>query len=104
MIAATSSAPSVPSRPISQTALSRAWIIFQDGGKITWYSFDSSGRYNVDDKRAYGVRGLQKRILERFPLAVLKEVRIYDNQAGWSTNPQHGLICYLSNGTWCLPQ
>ena len=64
------------------TALTRCWVVWENGLKKTFHSYDTSGRYEVSDPRRYGIQGLRKRILMGSWPSKLKEVRLYDNQTG----------------------
>ncbi|TGE26908.1 hypothetical protein [Hymenobacter metallicola] len=74
---ARSSAPPINMR---QNALTRVWVVWKDGNKKHFTSFDSSGRYQVESPREYGIRGLRK-MVEKMGSTV-KEAILYDNQTG----------------------
>jgi hypothetical protein len=73
---------SIPPNAWPATALTRCWVVWQNGYKKTFHSFDTSGRYQIDDPRRYGIQGLRRRILGGRWTSPLKEVRLYDNQTG----------------------
>ncbi|MCA8830163.1 hypothetical protein [Hymenobacter pini] len=83
MPATVTAVPSV-SAPASwpATALTRAWVVWQNGAKKTFHSYDTSGRYLVDDPLRYGIRGFRSRVLDKAWGSPIKELRIYDNQSG----------------------
>ena len=60
----------------NRKALTRCWVVWNNGWKKTYYSYDTSGRYNVADPRAYGVKGL-KRMVEKWGDTVAQAI-IYD--------------------------
>lgn len=64
------------------TALTRAWVVWENGFKKTFHSYDTSGRYQVDDARRYGIRGFRNRVLEKAWPSPIKEMIVYDNQTG----------------------
>jgi hypothetical protein len=80
------------------TALTKArvyWAAPQPGtpGQADFYSFDSSGRYQVADPRRYGLEGLRK-MVDKMGAKVARCV-IYDNQA-----PGRPEICRKERGSW----
>jgi hypothetical protein len=78
----TTSISPVPAASWPASALTRAWVVWQNGFKKTLHSFDSSGRYQVDNPLAYGIKGFRARILDKAWPSPIKELRIYDNQSG----------------------
>jgi predicted glutamine amidotransferase len=65
----------------SEAGLTKAWVLFHNGNKKDFRSFDTSGRYSVADPRSYGIRGLKK-MVEKFGVANVKEARLYDTATG----------------------
>ncbi|GAA3953847.1 hypothetical protein GCM10022406_39420 [Hymenobacter algoricola] len=57
-------------------------MVWQNGFKKSFASFDSSGRYQVDNPMAYGIKGFKSRVLNKTWPSPIKELRIYDNQTG----------------------
>ena len=53
----------------SEAGLTKCWVLFKNQAKKSFRSYDTSGRYNVADPRAYGIRGL-KRMVARWGDAV----------------------------------
>jgi hypothetical protein len=80
----------------SEAGLTKCWVVFTNDNRKTFRSFDSSGRYQVADPRAYGIRGLKK-MVERFGVANVKEARLYDTSTGRE-------IEKLQNGQWVASQ
>lgn len=80
----------------SEAGLTKAWVLFHNGNKKDFRSYDTSGRYEVTDPRAYGIRGLKK-MVERFGVANVKEARLYDTSTGRE-------IEKLLNGQWVASQ
>lgn len=74
--------PTTPAPSGSENYLTRCWVVWENGYKKKFRSYDTSGRYQVDDPRRYGIQGLFTRILNREWPSPLKEVRLYDNQTG----------------------
>jgi hypothetical protein len=91
MVTSTQSPPSA--NPRAKTALTKAWIRWLNGNKNTWYSYDTSGHYHVEDPREYGIRELKKRILRSY--SPIDKAIIYDNQTG-------RYICELQEGQWIV--
>jgi hypothetical protein len=77
----------------SESGLTKCWVAFHNGNKKAFRSFDTSGRYEVADPRAYGIRGLKKMCLVKLGHANIKEARIYDTATGRE-------IEKLQNGQW----
>ena len=74
---------SSPHQSLRDRALFKAWLVWENGAKKTFYSFDTSGKYHVEDKRAHGLRSLKK--MTAGFLAVggpIRQAIIYDNQSG----------------------
>ncbi|PJJ59420.1 hypothetical protein [Hymenobacter chitinivorans] len=84
-----STAPPVHMR---SQALTRVWVVWQDGNKKHFTSFDTSGRYQVKEPREYGIRGLRK-MVEKMG-ATVKEAVLYDNQTGAQE------AVWVKNGVW----
>ncbi len=80
-----------PVRPASQEGLTRCWVVWTNGWKKAFRSYDTSGRYQVDDPRAYGIRGLKKMVARWGPN--VSQAIIYDNATGLE-------ITRLQNGAW----
>lgn len=70
---------SQPTKP-SEAGLTKCWVVFTNGGKKAFRSYDTSGRYTVNDPRDYGIRGLKK-MVDRWGDKV-KEARLYDTESG----------------------
>lgn len=81
--------PTIP-KP-SEAGLSKCWVLFTNGAKKSFRSYDSSGRYEVKDPKAYGIRNLKK-MVDRWGNAVERAV-LYDTATG---NPFEKLL----NGQW----
>lgn len=64
----------------SEAGLSKCWVIFTNGAKKTFRSYDRSGRYEVADPRSYGIRGLKK-MVHRYGDAVARAI-LYDVETG----------------------
>ncbi|WBO86266.1 hypothetical protein [Hymenobacter yonginensis] len=64
------------------TALTRAWVVWENGFKKTFHSYDTSGRYEVADPRRYGIRGFRSRVLDKAWPSPIKEMILYDHQTG----------------------
>ncbi|MBO3270774.1 hypothetical protein [Hymenobacter defluvii] len=62
-------------------------------GQCDYYSFDTSGRYEVQDPRDYGLRGLMK-MIDKMGAKVARAI-IYDNQA-----PGRPEILRKERGSW----
>jgi hypothetical protein len=77
----------------SESGLTKCWVAFHNGNKKSFRSFDTSGRYEVADPRAYGIRGLKKMVEVKFGIANIKEARLYDTATGRE-------IEKLQNGQW----
>jgi hypothetical protein len=78
----------------SEAGLTKCWVVFTNGGKKSFRSYDSSGRYEVADPRAYGIRGLKK-MVDKWGAAV-KEAVLYDTETGQPLEKLH-------NGQWVAP-
>lgn len=63
-------------------ALLRCWVVWENGAKKTFHSYDTSGRYHVEDPFRYALRGFRTRILDKVWQTPLKEVIVYDHQTG----------------------
>lgn len=81
----------------SESGLTKAWVVFHNGNKKAFRSFDTSGRYEVADPRAYGIRGLKKMVAVKFGHENIKEARLYDTATGRE-------IEILQNGQWVASQ
>lgn len=79
------------SNPTKHTGLTKCWIVWTNGWKKTYQSFDKSGRYEVADPRDYGIRRLKK-MVEKWGDSVAQAI-IYDNQTGQK-------IESFQRGTW----
>ena len=66
---------------LPQRSLYKCWVVWEGDIKKTFYSYDSSGRYNVENPDEYGLKGLQKRVVKQYPEKMKKAI-IYDNQSG----------------------
>jgi hypothetical protein len=64
----------------SEAGLTKCWVLFANGAKKSFRSFDTSGRYEVADPRAYGIRGLKK-MVDKFGPGVEKAM-LYDTATG----------------------
>ncbi|HEX8505503.1 MAG TPA: hypothetical protein VF630_09055 [Hymenobacter sp.] len=84
-----------PPTPLSNKALTCCWVVWINGWKKKFYSFDTSGRYAVDDPRDYGIRGLKKMVAKMG--ATVDQAILYDNQSGKE-------IERLKNGQWVSPE
>lgn len=87
-----------PYASLKRTALTKARVYWAQplpgtNGQADFYSFDSSGRYEVADKRDYGLRGLKK-MIDKLGSKVARAI-IYDNQA-----PDRPEICRKERGSW----
>lgn len=58
----------------------KCWIVWKNGWKKTFQSYDSSGRYEVYDPREYGIRGLKKMVV-KWSDSIAQAI-IYDNETG----------------------
>lgn len=81
----------------SEAGLTKCWVVFHNGNKKAFRSFDTSGRYQVADPRAYGIRGLKKMVEKQFGVANVKEARLYDTSTGRELE-------HLQNGQWVASQ
>jgi len=79
----------------SEAGLTKCWVVFTNGNKKSFRSYDTSGRYSVADPRDYGIRGLKK-MVERYGAAVQRAI-LYDTASGQP-------IEKLENGQWVAPQ
>ncbi|MGY2132295.1 hypothetical protein ACW9KT_08700 [Hymenobacter sp. HD11105] len=77
---------------MKDNALTKAWVVWRNGSKKTFYSYDTSGRYEVEDPREYGMRGLMKRVVEKWGDTIERAI-IYDNKTGVK-------IYEFLNGEW----
>lgn len=66
----------------STQGLTKLWVVWKDGHKKTIRSFDTSGRYTVQDPKAYGIRGLKKTFTKDFNPPNVDQARIYDVASG----------------------
>lgn len=82
--------------PLPQRSRYKCWMVWDNDIKKTFYSFDSSGRYEVEKPDEYGLKGLQKRMLKQYPDKIKKAI-IYDNQTG-------AKLYELQNGHWVETQ
>ena len=73
------------------TGLTKCWIVWTNGWKKTYQSFDSSGRYEVADPREYGIRRFKK-LVAKWGNTIAQAI-IYDNQTGKK-------IESFQQGTW----
>ena len=73
----------------SEAGLTKCWVVFTNGAKKSFRSYDTSGRYEVADPRAYGIRGLKKMVERQFGVANVKEARIYDTATGQELEHLH---------------
>lgn len=69
-----------PSNTPRHIGLTKCWIVWNNGWKKTFQSYDSSGRYVVDDPREYGIHGLKK-MVAKWGDSVAQAI-IYDNATG----------------------
>jgi hypothetical protein len=60
----------------SEAGLTKRWVVFTNGNKKSFRSYDTSGRYAVADPRDYGIRGLKK-MVGKWGKAVERAIR-YD--------------------------
>ncbi len=81
----------------SEAGLTKAWVVFHNGNRKSFRSFDTSGRYPVADPRDYGIRGLKKMMAVKFGHENIKEARLYDTTTGRE-------IEKLQNGQWVASQ
>jgi hypothetical protein len=81
----------------SESGLTKAWVVFHNGNKKAFRSFDTSGRYEVADPRDYGIRGLKKMMRVKFGHENIKEARLYDTATGRE-------IEKFQNGQWVAPE
>jgi hypothetical protein len=65
----------------SEAGLTKCWVLFHNQAKKTFRSYDSSGRYEVADPRAYGIRGLKK-MVDRWGTKVVSKAILYDVASG----------------------
>jgi len=79
----------------SEAGLTKCWVVFTNGNKKSFRSYDTSGRYAVADPRDYGIRGLKK-MVDRWGKAVERAI-LYDTATGQP-------IEKLENGQWVAPQ
>ena len=68
------------SKPSKRQGLTKCWIVWKNGWKKTFQSYDKSGRYEVNDSREYGIRGLKK-MVARWGDFIAQAI-IYDNATG----------------------
>jgi hypothetical protein len=84
-----------PTNSLPAKAQYKCWVVWQGPTadiKKTFYSYDSSGRYDVEKPDEYGLKGLQKRVVRQYP-EKMKRAIIYDNQTGTK-------LFELQNGQW----
>ena len=62
------------------TGKTKCWIVWKNGCKKTFHSYDTSGRYVVNDPREYGIRGLKK-MVAKWGDSIAHAI-IYDNETG----------------------
>ena len=79
------------STPSKRKGLTKCWIVWTNGWKKTYQSFDSSGRYEVADPREYGIRRFKK-LVAKWGNTIAQAI-IYDNQTGEK-------IESFQRGTW----
>lgn len=79
----------------SEAGLTKCWVVFTNGNKKSFRSYDTSGRYSVADPRDYGIRGLKK-MVDRWGKSVEQAI-LYDTTTGQP-------IEKLENGQWVAPQ
>lgn len=80
---------------ISESGLTKCWVLWKNGAKKSFRSFDSSGRYEVADPRSYGIRGLKK-MVAKWGDSVDRAI-LYDVETG---EPFEALL----NGQWVDPK
>jgi hypothetical protein len=84
--------PTTATKP-SEAGLTKCWVLWKNGAKKAFRSYDTSGRYEVADPKAYGIRGLKK-MVDRWGDNVQKAI-IYD------MGTQQPLEHY-QNGQWAV--
>jgi hypothetical protein len=75
----------------SEAGLTKCWVHFQNGAKKSFRSYDTSGKYQVKDPRAYGIHNLKK-MVEKFGPDVAQAI-LYDTATGSELER-------LQNGQW----
>lgn len=84
--------PALPeSKPAKRQGLTKCWIVWNNGWKKTYQSYDSSGRYQLADPREYGIRRLKK-LVDKWGSTVAQAI-IYDNRTGQKLES-------FQSGTW----
>ena len=68
------------SKLTKHTGRTKCWIVWKNGWKKTFQSYDTSGRYEVDDPREYGIRGLKK-LVSKWGDSIAHAI-IYDTETG----------------------
>jgi hypothetical protein len=80
---------------LSEAGRTKCWVLFTNGNKKAFRSYDTSGRYTVKDPREYGIRNLKK-MVEKWGASVERAI-LYDTATGQP-------IELLQNGQWMAPQ
>jgi hypothetical protein len=75
----------------------KLFVAWKDGKKKYFRSFDTSGRFEVKDPKAYGLRGLKKTFFKDCNPANVNRAIIYDVASG---QPLEEYI----NGQWVAAQ
>ena len=75
----------------SEAGLTKCWVLWKNGAKKAFRSFDSSGRYHVENGRDYGIRGLKKMVAKWGD--TVERAILYDVATGQP-------IEHLQNGQW----
>jgi hypothetical protein len=79
----------------SEAGLTKCWVLWKNGNKKSFRSYDSSGRYEVANPREYGIRNLKK-MVEKWGPTVDKAI-LYDTATGQP-------IEHLQDGQWMAAQ
>lgn len=81
----------------STQGLTKCRIYYQNGGKQDFRSFDTSGRYEVKDPQAYGIRGLKKMVDKLQSQGLVKMALLYSSTDGKELER-------YQNGQWLASQ
>lgn len=79
----------------SSQGLTKLFVLWKDGKKKYFRSFDTSGRYTVKDPKAYGIRNLKKLFDKDCNPQNVDQARLYDVATGRELER-------YQNGQWVL--